>query len=103
MLGKDPEVFGRWLVGDVIDAYIARREYEAEQAKTTAGLIRAATTILVNLQLDKHKKVTQHELWPFPWDEEDGEDDYRSSVKAVETINELKKKRAKDGNGNIQP
>ena len=98
MLKLDSDTLGRRIVGDVIDAYTGHQARELERTRVLASLIRNSTSIMVNLQLKSQDRVTPHELWPLPWDDEDvSGEDYAQSIKAITAINELK---GRDGNCN---
>ena len=43
--------------------------------KHTAEVVRAVGLRLFNIQLAKGKAVTPHEFLPYPWDDEDHQDD----------------------------
>lgn len=72
-LGYTPDRFGLMLVGDFLDAMAGYNEGENERIKSTAELIRTATTILRNTQPMEGGPVTAQQLWCFPWDKEQEE------------------------------
>jgi len=58
------------LVGDFLEAMQGYYEGEFDRLKSTAELIRRATTYFVNTQPIEGGARTPQQLWPFPWDKE---------------------------------
>lgn len=106
-LHYSPDRFGETIVGDFLDAMAGYREGENDRSKDISELIRASTTILLNIHLAKEDKVTAHELWPFSWDKEENitveivsqEEKERQEVKMKEILNNI----TNHGNSNIKP
>ncbi len=56
-------------MGDFLDAMAGHNEAENERFKSLAELVRTSTAKLWNIQVACGEKLTEEELWPFPWDE----------------------------------
>lgn len=63
--------FGITRVGDFFDAMAGYNEERFERFKASAGLVRMATSYLVNVQLSEGDRMTPEKLWPFPWEKEE--------------------------------
>lgn len=103
-----PERFGLMLLGDFLDAMAGYNEGEHERFKGVAELIRASTTLLINIQLEQGSKLTPHELWSFPWDvpEQGGKTEELTEEEVKRRESEMAKKLNEimpdNGNSNIE-
>jgi hypothetical protein len=108
VLHYTPDTLGKTMVCDLMFAYVGHHAERFENIKIGAAIARTATTILLNIQLPKGKKVTAQQLWPFPWEQgdtddvKDKEEAARKFSEDLATIREWKKKKrsVKDGDGN---
>jgi len=68
VLSYDADRFGRMRVCDMLDAIVGYKNAEFEKIKNQAHIIRTATALLWNIQVDKGSRLKEDELWPLPWD-----------------------------------
>jgi len=68
LVGYDADRFGRMRVCDMLDAIVGYKNAELEKIKNQAYIIRTATTLLWNIQVDRSSRLKEDELWPLPWD-----------------------------------
>jgi hypothetical protein len=84
-MGYSPGRFGRTRVGDFLDAMSGYQEAENERMKGIAEIIRTSTTILWNIALTDSKYVKKTtELWPFPWDKSEVDEDPEDLIELAE-------------------
>lgn len=99
-----PEFFGITRVGDFFDAMAGHNEAENERFKSLAELVRTSTAKLWNIQVPREDKLTEEELWPFPWDKKVPVvkiDDEKK--KEIEDLHEkILMKDSSDGNSDIK-
>lgn len=71
-----------------INEFIIRSQHyfkeKDEAIKLNFELMRRQTLDLINIQLDRNKKLTPHELWPAPWDEEEADKKELSEAEILE-------------------
>jgi hypothetical protein len=106
-LGYTPDRFGLMLVGDFLDAMAGFNEGENDRIKSTAELIRTATTILRNTQPMEGGALSAHQLWPFSWDKEAEEPvelamSEEERLKRESEANNIFNNIAANGNSNIK-
>ena len=54
------------------------RDRREEDFRSDAELTRMQTTELINIQLEPGKRFKPHQLWKFPWDDEDEDEQFAS-------------------------
>lgn len=52
----------------MLDAMAGYSEAESDRIKALASVMRTATTKLWNIQVALEDKMTEEDLWPFPWE-----------------------------------
>jgi len=92
------------LVGDMLDAMTGFQEAENDRIKSLASVVRAATTKLWNTQIVADDRLTEQELWPFPWEKkvaaQPGEVNAEELKKNAEAQADYLIKHFPDGTGN---
>jgi len=68
----------------MLDAMGGYTEGENDRIKVIAQIIRTATTKLWNTQIIEEDRLTEEELWPFPWE--------KNNIQVEETDEEEKKR-----------
>lgn len=89
----------------MLDALTGYNEAETDRVKILASLIRTAVTKLWNTQIVESDRLTETELWPFPWDKNTGfaqamSDEERKKIEDAQA--EILIKKFPDGNSDIK-
>jgi hypothetical protein len=72
-----------------------KNEIEESKRRFQCNLTREQTTALVNIQLKREDRITPAQLWKFPWENEDQEeqnetsDDLKTDQEVINNSNKL--------------
>lgn len=91
VLRLSPDEFGKRLFVDIIDALVGYRDEKFEEHKKLAELVRGHASLLFNLQLPHESKMTEIEMWRFPWEEDPApvvidKDEYDEQIRKAEEL-----------------
>ena len=70
-MNLSPDEFGEMRIGDFWDKLHGWGREKEEKFRLQAELTRLQTADLVNVQLKKEDRIAPRDLWTFPWENED--------------------------------
>ena len=90
-LGLTPEQFWTMRLKYFFLMLKQKNETEENMHRFKCELVRRQTAELINIQLKREDRISPKQLWKFPWDSENYEFQYQSSM-TDEEINEQSEK-----------
>jgi len=82
-MNLSPDEFGETRIGDFWDKLQGWGREKEEKFRLQAELTRLQTADLVNVQLKAEDRIAPRDLWKFPWEEEEDEEE-QDPAKVIE-------------------